>query len=70
MHDISTYHIELQGQVNENDINAMSPLWMTVVRREKALTLLQIRADQAGLVGLIRHLHGRGFVLFSVTRER
>ena len=70
MHDICAYQIEVQGQVDENDLNAMSPLTMTVVRMDAAATLFTTLADQSGLVGLIRHLHGRGFVLLSIVRER
>jgi hypothetical protein len=71
MHDVFyTYRIEVQGQVDENAFNAMSPLQMTVVRRDTATTLFTICADQSGLIGLMRHLHGRGFVLLSVYRER
>lgn len=70
MHDIRTYHIEVRGQVDERDLNAMSPLRMAVVRADAAATLFTIRADQAGLVGLLRHLHGHGLVLLSVYCER
>ena len=70
MHDVCTYHIEVRGQVNQDDLNAMSPLQTTVIRVNAAATLFTICADQSGLVGLIRHLHGRGFVLLSVYRER
>lgn len=70
MHDICTYQIEVRGQVDENDINAMSPLQMTVVRVDTVATLFTVCADQSGFIGLIRHLHGRGFVLLSVYRER
>jgi hypothetical protein len=71
MHDVFyTYRIEVQGQVDENAFNATSPLQMTVVRRDTATTLFTICADQSGFIGLMRHLHGRGFVLLSVTRER
>jgi hypothetical protein len=71
MHDVFyTYRIEVQGQVDEHAFNATSPLQMTVVRRDTATTLFTICADQSGLIGLMRHLHGRGFVLLSVYRER
>ena len=70
MQEICTYQIEVQGQMDENNLNTMSPLEMTVIRGDMAATLFTIRADQSGLVGLIRHLHGRGFVLLSITRER
>jgi hypothetical protein len=69
MQEICTYQIEVQGQMDENDLNAMSPLEMTMVQGDTAAALLTIHADQSGLVGLIRHLHGRGFVLLSITRE-
>jgi hypothetical protein len=70
MRDICTYQIEVRGRVDENDLNAMSPLQMTVVREDAATTLFTIRADQSGLIGLLRHLHGRGLVLSFITRER
>ena len=70
MNDICTYLIQLRDQVNENDLNAMSPIQMTVVRVDTAATLFTICADQSGLIGLLRHLHGRGFVLLSVNCER
>jgi len=70
MHAICTYQIEVRGQVNENDLNAISPLQMAVVRVDTAATLFTVCTDQSGLIGLLRHLHGRGFVLLSVYRER
>jgi len=70
MHEICTYQIEVRGQVDENAFNATSPLQITVVRGDPAATLFTIYADQSGLIGLIRHLHGHGFVLLSITCER
>ena len=70
MHAICTYQIEVQGQVDENTFNATSPLQLTVVRMDTATTLFTICADQSGLIGLIRYLHGQGFVILSVHRER
>ena len=76
MDDICTYQIEVRGRMDENDVNAMSPLEMTVVRVDAdeehpcTSTLFTVRTDQAGLIGLIRHLHGLGLILLSVTCER
>jgi hypothetical protein len=70
MQEICIYRIEVRGYVEENDLNTMSPFKMTVVRADTGATLFTIRADQSGLIGVLRHLHGRGFVLLSVTRER
>lgn len=75
MHEPCIYQIEVHGQVDESDLNAMSPLQITMLQADVdeehpyAATLFAIYADQSGLIGLMRHLHGRGFVLLSVTRE-
>ena len=75
MHDICTYQIKVQGQVDEDTFNVSSPLQMTMVEvdAEKThpptATLFTVCADQSGLIGLLRHLHGHGFVLLSVYRE-
>ncbi len=70
MNDICTYLIQLRGQVDENDLNAMGPIQMTVVRVDTASMLFTVCTDQSGLIGLLRHLHGRGLVLLSVHCER
>jgi hypothetical protein len=70
MHDICTYYIAVRGRIDENDLNQMSPLAITVVHVDEAATEFTIHTDQSGLIGLMRHLHGRGVVLLSVVRER
>jgi hypothetical protein len=69
MTDICTYLIQVLGQVDEGEINAGSPLYTTVVSAGTAATGLTICTDQSGLIGLMRHLHGMGFVFLSVNRE-
>lgn len=75
MHEPCIYRIKVRGQVGASDLNAMSPSQITMVQADAdeehphAATLFTIHADQSGLIGLIRHLHGRGLVLLSVTRE-
>lgn len=70
MDDICTYQIEVRGQMDENDLNAMSPIQMTVVWADAASMRFTIHTDQSGLIGLIRHLHGRRLALLSVNCER
>ena len=70
MHDVCIYHIQVRGQVDEDDLNTMSPLKMAVIRADEVATLLTVYTDQSGLIGLLRHLHSRGFVLLSVACER
>jgi len=69
MNDICTYLIQIHGLVNETEINAMSPLQMAVEQIESTATLLSAETDQSGLIGLMRHLHGLGYVFLSVTRK-
>jgi hypothetical protein len=70
MDDICAYLIRLRGRVDEDEINAMSPLQLTVKEVDVASTLLTVNTDQSGLIGLMRHLHGLGFVFLSVKREQ
>jgi hypothetical protein len=70
MHAICTYHIAVRGQAGATELNAKSPREMSVVESDAAATRFTVRTDQSGLIGLLRHLHGRGFVLLSVTRGR
>jgi len=68
MNDICTYYIRLHGQVGEGEVNAMTPLRMALERVEAGVTLFSVSADQSGLIGLLRHLHGLGLVVMSVQR--
>jgi len=68
--DIVTYQIQLRGQVDEAEINTMSPLQMAMVQADADATLFTIYTDQTGLIGLMRHLHALGFVILSIVRER
>lgn len=69
MDKVCTYRIAVEDGVDEKACNAASPLQMTVVRADPAVTLLAVRADQSGLIGLLRHLHQQGYLLLSVTRD-
>ena len=70
MQGVFTYRIEVRDPVDEGELNSISPLKMAVVRANEAVTVLTICSDQAGLIGVIRHLHRRGFILLSITCER
>ena len=76
MHDICTYELEIQGRIDKSTLNANSPLQMTMTEADAdqnlspAATRFSVRADQSGLIGLIRHLHGHGFVLLSIIRTK
>ena len=61
------YHIQIRGQVDEAEINAMSPLFLVREGGDKDMTQFSVDTDQSGLVGLLRHLHGLGFVFLAVN---
>ncbi len=67
MENLSTYFIRVRGQVEEEDINAASPLRLTVKQVEDAIALITVQTDQSGMIGLIRHLHGLGLLILSVN---
>ncbi len=67
MMDQRLYRLHIAGQVTESDIIAFSPPGTTIEPAGDAGTILTVRTDQSGLVGLIRHLHGLGFVLLAFT---
>ena len=65
MIDLRLYRIHIAGQVTEGDIVAFSPPGTTIEPAGEAGSILTARTDQSGLVGLLRHLHGLGFVLLA-----
>lgn len=69
MNDMCVYYIQLRGAVDEAEVNTMSPLQMTRQRVDATGTLCSVHTDQSGLVGLLRYLHDRGFLLLSFQRN-
>jgi hypothetical protein len=69
MNDVSTYYLRLRGPIDEDEINAMSPLQLTPEPTEPTGARLAVRTDQSGLIGLLRHLHARGLVILAVQRD-
>jgi len=70
MNDIRTYQLEVQGHMDENDLNTASPIQMKVERMDESATHMTVCTDQSGLIGLMRHLHARGLVLLSIHSDR
>lgn len=65
------YVIRIQGRIDGILVDWFGPVNIAsaVVDGDRAVTTLSgIVTDQAGLVGLLRHLHGLGVVLLSVER--
>jgi hypothetical protein len=65
------YTITVEGTVDLSLADWCGPLTITTTQAPggAAITTMSgIIADQAGLVGIIRHLHGLGIVLLTVKR--
>ena len=69
MSDQHTYLIQLRGSVDVDELNARTPLQIAEVRAEATKTRVMVSTDQAGLIGLLRHLHGLGFQFLSIACE-
>ena len=67
MNTVCVYQIQIRGLIEEDEINVMSPLQMVRDWGETAVTQFSVHTDQPGLIGLMRHLHGLGFVFLSVN---
>ena len=67
IYDVRVYKIQIHGQMKEEDINQSSPLQFKMEQEVEAHTSITVRSDQSGVIGLIRHLHGLGLVLVSMS---
>lgn len=65
--DFRSYKIRIYGRVEEEEIVPTSPVQFTVDAVEEAGTSISFQADQSGMIGLVRHLHGLGLVLVSMS---
>jgi len=64
---MQTYAILLRDRIDPQEIGAASPLRMEVDCLEGQNTKFEVHTDQSGIIGLLRYLHGRGFVILSVN---
>ena len=69
MDDVCNYQVIIRGHVDEAEVNAQSPLQLAVEQAGPDSALITFQTDQSGLIGLLRHLHGLGFVLLSVKQS-
>ena len=66
---MSVYSIGFRGLIRIDELNLMSPHQMTVVRQEPGFTCVTIETDQAGMIGLLRHLLNSGIHILSISCE-
>lgn len=70
INNVWTFLIEVMGALDEDILNATSPIQVRLVKIDSAVSTLCLNADQSGLIGLLRHLHQQGYLLLSVSRKK
>jgi hypothetical protein len=69
----NVYEITVRGEIDVSWLTGLSEVAVQteiIARGSYQSTLFKIVTDQAGVVGLIRRLHGLGVVLVSVRQVR
>lgn len=67
----NTYEIKIHGRLDDSWLDWFGEAKAhveTLVNDSQVTTFSDVVMDQAGLVGLIRRLHGLGIVLISIRR--
>ena len=63
------YELEVRGQVDVDWLRSFGRAVEIVAdeaEREEGSTVLRVQADQAGIVGLVRSLHGLGVTILQM----
>jgi hypothetical protein len=63
------YHLKVAGWLDEDFVQPFCPPGVKIDREEGATVLSNICIDQAGLIGLMRHLHNLNCVILTITGE-
>ena len=64
--DQRVYRITLRGQIDAEFMEAYCPPETVLAGEGGAAILSNIHADQAGIVGLVRHLHNLGYTILAL----
>jgi hypothetical protein len=63
------YRIEVQGQIDVDwlvSFGSLAEMRMEESRQRDAVTVLSVHTDQAGIMGLLRRLHGLGMTILQL----
>ncbi len=63
------YRIEVRGCIDLDWLHSLDSSWEFSVdetRQVENITVLEVHADQAGMVGLLRRLHGLGMTILQL----
>ncbi len=63
------YRIEVRGRIDMDWLRSFNSSWEFSVdeaRQMENITVLDVHADQSGIVGLVRRLHGLGMTILQL----
>jgi hypothetical protein len=65
--NLRCYTLKLSGTLEEEFAASYCPDGTVLLRENGTTTLYNIRNDQSGIIGLIRHLHNLGCTILSLN---
>jgi len=65
-HDQHVYRITLRDPIDAEFVEAYCPPETVLACEGGAAILSNLHADQAGIVGLVRHLHNLGYTILAL----
>lgn len=65
--DQQLYQIKFSGRVDDDFVTSFCPPGLTIERDGDITFISNIRTDQSGMIGLIRHLHNLGCTILSIN---
>lgn len=65
--DQRLYQIRFSGKVDDDFVTSFCPPGIIIERNVDITLLTNIRTDQSGIIGLIRHLHNLGCTILSMN---
>jgi len=65
--DQRLYQIKFSGKVDDDFVTSCCPPGIIIERNVDITILTNIRTDQSGIIGLIRHLHNLGCTILSIN---
>jgi hypothetical protein len=64
--DWRAYQLRVRGYLDEEFVTSFCPAGTTLTHEDDTTLLANIQTDQAGIVGLVRHLHNLGCTLIAL----
>jgi hypothetical protein len=65
--DTCTYILQFSGELEADFLASFCPAGTTLTIRDNITTLSNLRTDQSGILGIIRHLHNLGILILEMT---